>query len=61
MERSGPATCLTLVAFALPGFDTGRRKLRASGIIRASSVLLTSKTLTFPGRSYRLIIVPGRP
>lgn len=31
--------------FDLPGFETGGRKLRASGIIRTSNMLLTSRTL----------------
>ena len=34
--------------FGLPGFDTGGRKLRASGTIRVSIMLLTSQTLGLP-------------
>lgn len=34
--------------FWLPGFDTGGRKLHASGTVRASNMLLASQTLRYP-------------
>lgn len=39
--------------FALPGFDTGGRKLRAFGTVRASNMLHASRTLTSTKRPIR--------
>ena len=44
--------------FGLPGFDTGVRKIRAFGTVRASNMLLASQTLRSPRWADASILYP---
>ncbi len=55
---SGPHEMSDIDGFGLPGFDTGVRKLRASGTVPASNMLLALQTQRSPRRAMHQYSIP---
>lgn len=53
-----PSKIVDTGGFGLPGFDTGVRKLRASGTVPASNMLLALQTQRSPRRAMHQYSIP---